>query len=495
MLILRTGSGLEHSYSRRQVARILGVSLRQEGRLEQQAVTGLGNASANGTCGNPLAPLGAAVHLAARAALSLFASASPTSATPAAATSAPHHAPAPPRTRSAAPLKSATGGTTPRIRSAGISTPQHAGVDWLLLAVLFAMGATAVWFMYSRRRPQSARSFRRGAGAIAGAGAGLVALRGVLTDRRREAHPPEHAAPAPPAPEHHAAPVEVPAAAQDPGSRIAEGLAAFELGGALAQEGDLAAAEAAYRRADEHGHRSGATNLGVLLEQRGDLAGAEAAYRRADERGDAAGAFNLGGLLAERNDLAGAEAAYRAADKRGDAAAAFSFGGLLAERNDLAGAEAAYRRADERGHPAAGSNLGVLLEQRGDFAGAEAAYRRADERGDPNGAFNLGGLLAERNDHDGAEAAFRRADQRGDAAGATNLGMLLEQRGDFAGAVAAYRRGDQRGDAGAAFNLGVLLEGHDAAEAEAAYERAYERGHPELADMARAAIIHLRGHA
>ena len=133
-------------------------------------------------------------------------------------------------------------------------------------------------------------------------------------------------------------------------------------------------------RADELGHRSGASNLGVLLEQRGDLDGAEAAYRRADERGDTSGSFNLWRLLADRGDLAGAAAAFSRADQRGDAAGA--------------------------------TNLGMLLEQRGDFAGAEAAYRRADQRGDANGAFNLGALL-ERNDVAEAEAAYRRAAERG----------------------------------------------------------------------------------
>jgi Flp pilus assembly protein TadD len=55
----------------------------------------------------------------------------------------------------------------------------------------------------------------------------------------------------------------------------------------------------------------------VLLEQRGDLAGAEAAYRRADQRGDATGAFNLGGLLADQGNVDEAEAAYRRAYERG----------------------------------------------------------------------------------------------------------------------------------------------------------------------------------
>ncbi|MBV9947381.1 MAG: hypothetical protein JOZ69_11070 [Myxococcales bacterium] len=55
----------------------------------------------------------------------------------------------------------------------------------------------------------------------------------------------------------------------------------------------------------------------MLLELRGDIAGAEAAYRRADERGDPVGSFKLGGLLEERNDFAGAAAAYGRASERG----------------------------------------------------------------------------------------------------------------------------------------------------------------------------------
>jgi peptidoglycan hydrolase-like protein with peptidoglycan-binding domain len=97
-------------------------------------------------------------------------------------------------------------------------------------------------------------------------------------------------------------------------------------------------------------------------------------------QGDAA-AFNLGLLLEERGDLAGAEAAYRRADQRGHGAAASNLGVLLEERGAPAEAEAAYRRADQRGDATAAFNLGVLLEERGDPAGAEAAYRRADQRG------------------------------------------------------------------------------------------------------------------
>jgi peptidoglycan hydrolase-like protein with peptidoglycan-binding domain len=158
---------------------------------------------------------------------------------------------------------------------------------------------------------------------------------------------------------------------------------AFSLGVRLDEQGDLAGAEAAYRRADRRGHAAAASNLGVLLEGHGDAIGAEAAYRRADERGEANGTFNLGVLLEEQGDLAGAEAAYRRADQRGHAAATSNLGVLLEGQDDAIGAEAAYRRADERGEANAAYNLGVLLEEQGDLAGAERAYGRADERGGP----------------------------------------------------------------------------------------------------------------
>ena len=62
----------------------------------------------------------------------------------------------------------------------------------------------------------------------------------------------------------------------------------------------------------------GAYNFGILLEQCGDVEGAEAAYRRADEHGLAAGAYNFGVLLEERGDVEGAIAAYRRAIQSGD---------------------------------------------------------------------------------------------------------------------------------------------------------------------------------
>ena len=179
-----------------------------------------------------------------------------------------------------------------------------------------------------------------------------------------------------------------------------------------------------------------------------------------------------------------------------DGDGAFTHALLLEERGEETQAMAAYRRADGLGHGAAAANLGVLLEQHGDLAAAEAAYRRADQRGDANGAFNLAVLLEEQGDRIRAMAAYQRADRLGHGAAAANLGVLLEQHGDLAAAEAAYRRADQRGDANGAFNLAVLLEEQgERVGALRAYQRAEQLGHPEIADIARAAALDLKRQA
>jgi peptidoglycan hydrolase-like protein with peptidoglycan-binding domain/tetratricopeptide (TPR) repeat protein len=157
---------------------------------------------------------------------------------------------------------------------------------------------------------------------------------------------------------------------------------AFELGRLLEAQGSVLDAQAAYRRADEGGHGTAASNLGRLLEEQGALAEAEAAYRRADERGDAAGAFNLAALLEDRNALEDAAAAYGRAAERGHGGAASNLGVLLTEQGALDEAEAAFRSGDERGDPSAAFNLAVLLEERGALTEATEAYRRAEQRGD-----------------------------------------------------------------------------------------------------------------
>jgi peptidoglycan hydrolase-like protein with peptidoglycan-binding domain len=112
---------------------------------------------------------------------------------------------------------------------------------------------------------------------------------------------------------------------------------------------------------------------------------------------------------------------------------------------------------------------------------------------DADGAFTHALLLEEHGDEMGAMAAYQRADGLGHGAAATNLGVLLEQHGDRTAAEASYRRADQRGDANGAFNLAILLEEQgNHIGALRAYQRVEQLGHPEIADMARAAALDLR---
>jgi Tetratricopeptide repeat len=145
-----------------------------------------------------------------------------------------------------------------------------------------------------------------------------------------------------------------------------------------------------------------ATNRSLALDL---LARAEHAH---DRRLTATSAYNIGVLLADSGDIAGAEAAYRRADERGSQRAAFNLGQMLKARGDLTSAEAAYRRADERGSPEAAVNLGVLLEQRGALACAQAAYRRAQERGSRKGAANLTRLISALEPHPTPREAAER---------------------------------------------------------------------------------------
>lgn len=488
-LVLRTGLGLKHAYTRRQVAQILGVTIEQEGSIESRTTAALTTQPAEGQCGKPAA----SVRSVALQALSPLVV--PTRPTPVATESSATETPGEQPTGVRPPLGNQSRsqrGQQPQASSAIIALPARGGFAWPLRVLLVAAGLLALWFLLRRLRTRTeggavtapppaseedrvlTQTPRPGAGAIAwmghlrrGADAlagviGAVGLRQAASTRNTSQHsapleePTERAAlpsrttwlyhelkglegldtsraglaarPAPeaygvsPAPAVPAAP-DAPPTLSDTSDSLAEAAAcatpgtgaieAFELGAELAQKGDMTGAEDAYRRADEQGHPSAASNLGVLLEQQGDVAGAEAAYRRADERGDATGAFNLAAMLADRGDLVGAEAALRRADHHGDAVAAFNLGVLMERRNDLSGAEAAFRRADERGDAAAPAKLGILLEARGDLRGADAAFRRGDDRGDAAGAFKVGALLEKGDDIPGAEAAYARATERG----------------------------------------------------------------------------------
>lgn len=173
----------------------------------------------------------------------------------------------------------------------------------------------------------------------------------------------------------------------------------------------------------------------------GDLAAAEAAFRRATEIQPNYGEAhcNLGLLLFGQRRLAEAETAYRRAiaEKPSLAEAHSNLGLLLYELKRLDEAEASYRLAIalEPNYAEACSNLGVLLDARGRPAEAEAAYQRAiNLRPDYADAYsNLGLLLHGEKRFDEAEIAYRRAIalRPGCPEPHLNLGMLLLRRGRF----------------------------------------------------------------
>ena len=62
--------------------------------------------------------------------------------------------------------------------------------------------------------------------------------------------------------------------------------------------------------------RSEEANSVIAPREQGRFGWCAGPYRRADERGDAGGAYSLGNALAEKGELAGAERAFRRADAR-----------------------------------------------------------------------------------------------------------------------------------------------------------------------------------
>lgn len=176
-------------------------------------------------------------------------------------------------------------------------------------------------------------------------------------------------------------------------------------------------------------------------------------------------------------NLAAAEAAYRQADELGDAVGAISLGVLLQRRGERSDAVEAFQRAEARGHREAGSCLGNLLSEDGDIEGARAAYERSIAAGSTDAVLNLGLTLAQHGAADDALQYLRSAQENGEPAASWAIGKLLEGQGDLSGAASAYRQGAVGGIAAAAFGLGRLLANSDDREgARAAFQRAHELG-------------------
>ena len=243
VLILRTGLGLKHAYSRRQVARILHVTLQQEGKVERRAVTGLRGASAGGRCPSARSSVPTAVARTVSLLVSTNQFGATGNTSSGAFASAPQSAG---KSTSASrggghPNSGRGGSSNPQLKSASITPEQHGGLDWLVLALLAAAALMALWFIIARRkpRPETAAAaphpgprrlrraswaagvgqLRHGAGSFAAA-VGLVALSDAAAHRRRRRaatggssparrqHQPAAAALAP-------APAETNAAAED----------------------------------------------------------------------------------------------------------------------------------------------------------------------------------------------------------------------------------------------------------------------------------------
>ena len=225
--------------------------------------------------------------------------------------------------------------------------------------------------------------------------------------------------------------------------------AQFDLGVALARNGELDAAAAAYRRAIalRPDHVQAHLNLGGVLRRQGRLDEAVAAYRQAlVHRPDYPMAFNnLGNALRAQGRLQEAAQSYRRAIalQPDYAEAHHHLGVVLRDLGELGAAVAAYRRAVvlRPDYAEAHNNLGVALADRGDLDAAVASYRRA---------------LALKPDH--AKAHY-------------NLGLALQHQGALDAAAESYRLtlALKPDHAGAHYNLALQTQADGSPQAEAAF--------------------------
>jgi tetratricopeptide (TPR) repeat protein len=291
------------------------------------------------------------------------------------------------------------------------------------------------------------------------------------------------------------------------------GMAAWELGTLLADQGQIPSALTALKVAVASKHRiakpRAAVRMGLELVHQGDRIGATEAFHIAltaedDPEVVAVARYQLAGLQ-EDSDPAMAEAMYCELADAGvrtvSPLAMLRLGELLEARGDVPGARQAYQRAMDSDHSVyagmSAFSLGKLLAGKGDLAGARIAYQRAIDGGHPDSgalaAVELSQLLTSAGDLAGALSACRRAVRSGhpDAMPRAEvvLGIVLGREGDLAGARAAYQRAIDSGHANAAamalFNLGKLLGDHrDHAGAVAAYRQAIDSGDPDMAPRA-----------
>jgi Tfp pilus assembly protein PilF len=291
---------------------------------------------------------------------------------------------------------------------------------------------------------------------------------------------------------------------------------AVAVGVAAVRQGNLVAAEGAYRVAidaeDPEAGPLAACRLGLLRLYQGDAGGAEETFRLAVASGhtEAApeAATRLGGLLARRGDPDEARAVLRQAVASGHylyaPEAAMAIGLLLADQGGLQEAMAALEEqasaGDEDLSPRAALLLGGLLGTQGDVAGARALLEQAIASGHfdvaPRASLTLGSLLASQEDpnqvgfFEQAAASTRREVA---AQAALCLASYYAEQGDLARTQAAYQQAidtkDPDGAPRAALLLGRLQERHgEVDQAWTAYQQAIDAHHPSFSLKAAAAL-------
>ncbi len=190
-------------------------------------------------------------------------------------------------------------------------------------------------------------------------------------------------------------------------------------------------------------------NLGVALRDRGDLAAAAARFREALrlEPTFALGQYNLGVALRDMRDQDGASMAFQESIRLNPnyASAHYEVGLALYAKGDKDGAIEAYRRAiqADRKDDGAHNNLGAILYEKHDFDGAMIHFKEAIQLAPTNALHhrNLGNALKEKRELDGAVAAYNEAIRLDPkhAPAHYGLGTVLLNQSNSDGAIASFR--------------------------------------------------------
>ena len=195
-----------------------------------------------------------------------------------------------------------------------------------------------------------------------------------------------------------------------------------------------------------------------------DLDRAAALLEPLARRGDVGAQYELGKIYQEQGDLAAAQAAFAGAAAAGSEPAAVRLARLLADPDNPAADRArAYEMllpVAESGNVGAQYELGRLYEDNGRFSDAAAWYERAEAAGNERATLRLARLYAS---GEGVPQDLQRARrmllplaQADDRQAQARLGRVEEQLGDPAAAADWFQRAAEQGDAYAQYRLGRL---------------------------------------